>query len=167
MSNKSAKERLIQIYGAECFIDKLHLRTGAKEHYTSKGQRKRMEQLTYHHILEKRNGGKATVENGALLSAQNHNWFNKQSEEKQAEMNKKFQEYKNRSNYTEAKITLVDEIVIPCEVKTAEISFTEKSEPIIEVIDVYEGMTSEEITEYQEHKRKRNERIFKKFEEER
>ena len=55
-SNKSAKNKLIELYGAECFIDKLHLRKGGyTEKYKSKGQYKRMKQLTYHHILEKRN----------------------------------------------------------------------------------------------------------------
>ena len=42
----------------------------------------------------KKYGGRATIENGALLSAENHAWFHKQSPEKQAEMNKAFQEYK-------------------------------------------------------------------------
>lgn len=55
-SNKRAKEELIRLYGEECFIDKLRLRKGKKdEKYKSKGQYKRMKQLTYHHILEKRN----------------------------------------------------------------------------------------------------------------
>lgn len=95
MNNRQAKERLILLYGAECFIDKLQLRKDDKpRHYTGKAQMKRMKQLTYHHILEKRNGGKATVENGAILSAENHEWFNKQTPEKQAELNRKFQEYK-------------------------------------------------------------------------
>ena len=53
-----------------------------------------MKQLTFHHIKEKRNGGKATVENGALLSEENHIWFNKQSKDVQRELNQKFQEYK-------------------------------------------------------------------------
>lgn len=53
-SNKSAKNKLIELYGEECFIDKLHLRP-TREKYKSKGQYKRMKQLTYHHILEKRN----------------------------------------------------------------------------------------------------------------
>lgn len=94
MSNKRAKEKLIQLYGEECFIDKLHLRKDGVRHYKSKGQMKKMKQLTYHHILEKSKGGRVTIENGALLSVENHEWFNKQSAEKQAEMNKKFQEYK-------------------------------------------------------------------------
>lgn len=94
-SNKSAKNKLIELYGEECFIEKLHLRSGGyKEKYKSKGQYKRMKQLTFHHILEKRNNGRATVENGALLSAENHAWFHKQTPAKQAELNRIFQEYK-------------------------------------------------------------------------
>lgn len=58
----------------------------------------RMRQLTYHHILEKRNGGKATVENGALLSAENHSWFNQQSPAKQRAMNEAFQTYNKTVN---------------------------------------------------------------------
>ena len=95
MSNKRAKERLIQLYGAECFIEKLHLRKDTEpRRYSSKGQYKRMKQLTYHHIKERQYGGKATVENGALLSAENHIWFNEQSKESQKQMNELFQKYK-------------------------------------------------------------------------
>lgn len=108
MSNKKAKERLIQLYGAECFIEKLHLRVDTEpRRYRSKGQYKRMKQLTYHHIREKRNNGKATVENGALLSAENHAWFNKQSKEAQKKMNELFQKYKQS---VECKVELVDEL---------------------------------------------------------
>lgn len=68
MSNKGAKTKLIKLYGEECFIDKLHLRPpeDTPKKYTSKGQLKRMKQLTYHHILEKSKGGKATVENRSI-----------------------------------------------------------------------------------------------------
>lgn len=112
MTNRQAKERLIELYGAECFIDKLHLRQDNKpRHYTGKAQMKRMKQLTYHHIQERRNGGKATVENGALLSEENHQWFNKQTPEKQAELNRKFQEYKRCS------IQFVDNLDIGIEIK--------------------------------------------------
>lgn len=94
-SNKSVKNQMIKLYGRECFIDKLNLRKDDKpKRYKSKGQLKRMKQLTYHHIKERRNGGKTTIENGALLSAENHMWFNKQSKSEQNKMNKAFQEYK-------------------------------------------------------------------------
>ena len=125
MSNKRAKQKLIELYGAECFIEKLHLRVDTEpRRYSSKGQYKRMKQLTYHHIREKQHGGKATVANGALLSAENHEWFNKQSKESQKQMNELFQKYKQS---VECKVEFVDEldtrfsiasaIVVPNEIK--------------------------------------------------
>lgn len=117
MSNKTAKEKLIARYGAECFIEKLHLRVDTKPRkYTSKGQMKKMKQLTYHHILEKSKGGKATVENGALLSFENHMWFNKQSEKAQREMNDIFQKYKNS---IDCQIEFVDDLNLSFTVATA------------------------------------------------
>ena len=101
MSSKNTriKKKMIAKYGAECWIDKLHLRPAtAPSKYTSKGQIKRMKQLTYHHILERSKGGKATEENGALLSAENHVWFHQQTKEVQRKLNQIFQEYKKRFN---------------------------------------------------------------------
>lgn len=117
-SNKSVKEKLIKLYGPECFIEKLHLRKDeGPRHYTSKGQYKRMKELTYHHILEKSRGGRTTIENGALLSAENHEWFNKQPKAEQDRMNKIFQEYKK------CKVELSDDIEIPFVVHITDISF--------------------------------------------
>lgn len=117
-SNKKAREELERLYGRECFIEKLHLRKDEEQRkYTSKGQMKRMKQLTYHHIKERRKGGKATVENGALLSEQNHIWFHKQSESKQGYMNALFQEYKRQAD--ECKVVFVDDLKTDFEIKTA------------------------------------------------
>ena len=55
-SNRSAKEALIRLYGAECFIERLGLRKDKEREYTGKGQHKKMKQLTYHHIKEKSKG---------------------------------------------------------------------------------------------------------------
>jgi hypothetical protein len=72
-TNKIARKKLEKLYGAECFIEKLHLRIDTEPRkYKSKGQMKRMKQLSYHHILEKSRGGKTTVANGAILSVENH-----------------------------------------------------------------------------------------------
>lgn len=135
-SNKKAKEELIRLYGAECFIDKLHLRpeeskvyTGSQLKYMRKHQHQ-LKQLTYHHIKERSQGGKATVENGALLSEGNHRWFNQQSKQAQEQMNNAFQEYKRRMDEArECKIKLVDTLDIGIEVKVAEISFSDEIEP--------------------------------------
>lgn len=124
-NNKKAKEELIRRYGAECFIEKLKLRKDTEpKRYKGKGQMKRMRQLTYHHIRMKKDGGRATVENGALLSAENHAWFHKQSPRDQAIMNEMFQEYKRQ--YQECQIVFVDKLELPFEVKTMEFHIDER-----------------------------------------
>lgn len=98
-SNRSIKQRMIAKYGKECWIDKLHIRKDdTPKVYKGKGQLKRMKQLTFHHIKERSKGGRATEENGALLSAENHEWFNKQPKEVQDKLNQIFQEYKKSFN---------------------------------------------------------------------
>ena len=101
--NKSARRELERLYGKECFIDKLHLReiygeyTGknqVKRVLTKSQQKKQSSQLTYHHMVERCKGGQATVQNGALLSAANHAWFNEQPREIQEKMNNEFRRYK-------------------------------------------------------------------------
>ena len=127
MGNKRAKEKLIELYGAECFIEKLHLRKDTEPRkYTSKGQRKRMKQLTYHHIKERRYGGKATIANGALLSEENHIWFNEQSKESQKQMNELFQKYKAsvgcKVEFVEeldTRFSIASAIIVPAEIEKA------------------------------------------------
>ena len=125
-SNKNAKQKLIKKYGAECFIEKLHLRKDTTPRkYKGKGQMKRMKQLTYHHIKMRKDGGKATVENGALLSAENHAWFHQQSPQAQEYMNAIFQEYKKQMD--ECTVVFTDEeLNLPFEVKATEFSIDEK-----------------------------------------
>ena len=98
-SNRNIKLKMIAKYGNECWIDKLHLRPCIEPRiYKGKGQLKRMKQLTFHHIKERSKGGRATEENGALLSAENHAWFHKQPKEVQDKLNQIFQEYKKSFN---------------------------------------------------------------------
>ena len=127
-NNKRAKEKLIKLYGAECFIEKLKLRKYTEpKKYKGKGQMKRMKQLTYHHIKMKKDGGRATVENGALLSAENHTWFHKQSPQVQTQMNEIFQEYK-RQQSQECQVVFVDELKLGFEIKTMEFSIGEREQ---------------------------------------
>ncbi len=58
-NNKSAKESLKAIYGNRCLLTNLRSKRN----------------LTYHHCIKKTDGGKATVENGANLIGQIHNWL--------------------------------------------------------------------------------------------
>ena len=124
-SNKKVREQLEKLYGKQCFIEKLHLRKDTEPRkYTSKGQMEKMKKLSYHHILPKSAGGKATVENGALLNLSNHQWFHKQSSNKQGYMNAIFQEYKRQSD--ECKVVFVDDLQTDYEIKVAEINLEEK-----------------------------------------
>ena len=128
--NKRAKEELIRRYGAECFIDRLHLRDDKERKYTGKGQYRRMKQLIYHHIKMRKDGGKANVENGALLSAENHNWFHQQPMARQREMNDMFQELKRELDHIG--IEYVDDLETPIKVNAVSISVTKDKHVIIE-----------------------------------
>ena len=85
----------------------------------------------------------------------NHIWFNRQSKERQAEINKIFQEYKRNFKLGVAELTTegikqVQEIELP-----------DMEEDCIEI--ELEPMTEEDLKKYEEYKRKRNERVFRKF----
>ena len=93
--NKIIKDEMIEIFGPECFIEKLKLRKDKEPRkYKGKKQLQIMRSLTYHHIKERSKGGKTTIGNGALLSNENHAWFNMQPKKEQDRMNKLFQKYK-------------------------------------------------------------------------
>ena len=114
--------------------------------------------MNLHTIIFQKNAkvGKATEENGAILRNINHQWFNRQSKERQAEINQLFQEYKRRFSLGVAELTTEG-------IKQAqEIELPEIEEDCIE-IDL-EPMTEEDLRKYEEYKRKRNERVFRKFE---
>ena len=125
MSNKKAKQDLIKHYGAQCFIERLHLRQDTEpRHYTGKSQKAKMKQLTYHHIRMKKDGGQATRENGALLSNENHIWFHQQSDSTQGYMNAIFQEFKRQVD--ECEVIFVDKLDLDFEVKGVVFQIDEK-----------------------------------------
>lgn len=125
-SNKRAKELLIQRYGEIDFMVALHVVQPQSRTYKSKGQKKRMQQLTYHHIRMKSKGGKATVENGALLTAENHAMFHKLPKVEQDKLNEMFQEYKRQKD-RELKVEIVEPSEMPFEISVAEISIDKEN----------------------------------------
>lgn len=152
-SNKAAKQALIKRYGNICFIERLKLRDTKGLKYTGCGQYKRMKQLTYHHILEKSKGGKATIENGALLSTENHEWFHKQPKEVQRKMNNMFQELKREIDRQELRVEYVDEIKCPFETSFAELFIDKK------------GLNVKKLREQERAKEKRElQKLKKEFE---
>ena len=156
-NNRSAREMLEKIYGKHCFIHqgirKLKPPTPKKGTYKGKSI---AYQLTYHHLKAKRDGGKATVENGACVCRSCHDWLEQLSEQEREKVNDELREYKRKFKLGVAELTTegikqVQEIELP-----------EIEEDCIE-IDL-EPMTEEDLIKYEEYKRKRNERVFRKFE---
>ena len=123
--NKKIKEMLIKKYGAVCFIERLKLRTEPKV-YKSKKQYKKMKQLTYHHIIEKQFGGETTIENGALINVENHEWLHQQAEEIKQKINDMMQELK---------VEYVDELDTRYQVLPKVITFDEKGRIIEKVVE--------------------------------
>lgn len=57
------KEEMISIYGNYCWLNDMWVPN-------------KKDIMTFHHIIEKRNGGKTIWENGALLGSSSHNFLN-------------------------------------------------------------------------------------------
>lgn len=102
-NNKSIKDRMIKKYGSKCFIEELGLRSWDEIEQDlkkyKKSKRRELMALTFHHIRERRYGGEASEENGAILRNINHIWFNKLSREEQRRINNLFQEYKAQDKF--------------------------------------------------------------------
>lgn len=129
-SNKHVKDEMIQIFGKKCFVEELHLRKADeieqdKRRFKGKSQKCIMDMLTYHHILERCKGGKATVENGALLRNINHIWFHRLPKAQQDKINNLFQEYK-RQFYHKTEIEFVDSLDTGIELNIAELEATDR-----------------------------------------
>lgn len=152
-SNKRAKQKLIDKYGSVCFIEELKIRKLPPDtrFQVSKKDWKKMNQLTYHHIIMKKDGGKATMENGALLKAYNHEWFHKQSLEDQAKMNEMFQEYKRR--YDKAEVEFVDKNGTDFEIKVATFDIDNDKEIHVYNRAKVKEETRRAVNDYYEHEK--------------
>lgn len=115
-SNRAARIKLEHKYGKKCMIEALGIRYIPKsERRKIKGYNKYQDQLTFHHILEKSKGGKATEENGAVIKGYNHSWLHTLPESEKQQINQALQEYKLRISTIEISDTL--------EVEGQELSF--------------------------------------------
>lgn len=90
---------LEQIYGEGCFMERAGIRciTSEEEQMMKKrikGFKKLDRTISYHHIRERHEGGKVTIENGANLAAYNHAWLHQQSPEVKNSINRQLQEFK-------------------------------------------------------------------------
>lgn len=91
MSNKTARQELERIYGKGSMFEKSHAADyvstlpvikGYKKfieekHLTRKQKLRLEESFAYHHLQHKADGGKATVENGAIVNNLEHEYMHK------------------------------------------------------------------------------------------
>ena len=151
-NNRSAREMLEKIYGKHCFIHqgirKLKPPTPKKGTYKGKSI---AYQLTYHHLKAKRDGGKATVENGACVCRSCHDWLEQLSEQEREKVNDELRAYKKRLDDIEiATVEIQNGKVVQAELLIPE----EREEPVyILAYDI-----SEE--EWQKFKAERNKRVL-------
>ena len=106
-----------------------------------------------HHLKHRSEGGPTTVENGANVAEVAHQYMHSLPREQEEVINDMLREWKNDFKLGVAEVTTEG-------VKQAQIiEFPEIAEDCIE-IPVYDFTEKE----YLEHKRKRNEKVFRKFE---
>lgn len=118
--NQATREELERIYGSICMLHQgLHINGYKKTKNNYKGK-SIANQLTYHHIIPKSQGGKATIENGAVLCRACHDYLEQSSPQEKAILNRKLQEYKR------AKLEFVEEIDFPFEIVTTDLEVEPK-----------------------------------------
>lgn len=177
-NNKAIKNSMIKKYGKKCFIEELGLRTREEIEQDlkrfKKSKRAELLMLTFHHIKERRYGGAATEENGAILRNINHIWFNSLDMNEQRRINKLFQEYKAQDKFKSEADKFKESLRVDTKAKTIEVSAglininnnrDIISEQVIESIsdnndgrdiDVIDfGISDEEYKKYIEARRKR------------
>lgn len=118
-SNKSAREALEKIYGKHCMIHQgIRKLRPPRPHGKSYKGKSIAAQLTYHHLRAKRNGGDATVENGAVLCRSCHDWIEQLSNSEREQVNNELRQYK-REHSKECTVEFVDFLPLDFEVKVA------------------------------------------------
>ena len=85
--NKKARKKLEKTYGKGCFLERMGIRT-------IKGIKKFDRTITFHHLKKKSKGGRATVDNGANLAWENHEWLHSLPEEEQEKINEEIKKWK-------------------------------------------------------------------------
>lgn len=93
--NQRAKKRLIQKFGKICMVEEAGIRKIPRAvRIKIKGYKISDDMITFHHLIPRREGGKATPENGALVKDYNHRWLESLSEEEREDVNNQLRDFK-------------------------------------------------------------------------
>lgn len=133
--NRNARIMLARIYGSGCmfkksgaekYIEKLGTIKTYKvfkeeKRYTSKKIKALENLMTYHHLKHKANGGKPTVENGAIINALAHQYIHSLPRTQEEIINDYLREYKRKIDHEELPIEFIDELEQPIVLVGAEL----------------------------------------------
>ena len=161
--NKSVREELERIYGKHCMVHqgirKLKPPQPKNAHYKGKSI---ANQITLHHLKARRNGGATTLENGSLVCRKCHDWLEQLPNLEREKVNDEIREYKANFKVHCATLVLKD--------KEIEIEPLQETEETIELppeiesrVIKLEPMTEEEQAKYEEYKKQRVVKQYKKF----
>lgn len=108
MENKTARKRLQRKYGKGCMFENAHceqqieklrtIKTFKKyleeKKYKSNEIRKKQKKLSYHHLKHRSEGGRTTLDNGAVVSELVHSYMHSLPREHEEIINNMIREYK-------------------------------------------------------------------------
>ena len=180
-SNKNARKDLESIYGKkdmfteamiEQQIDELNKTRKRKIktyreykqqcRFTSSKEKSMERMLSYHHLRHKQNGGKADVQNGALLSALPHSYLHSLPRDEEEIINNMLREYKANFGIHCATLVLKDKGIEIDPIQETEETLELPPEIEAGVIEV-EFNSPEEQRQYEEYKKKKVAEKYKKF----
>lgn len=150
--NKKVREEMVELFGDECWIDKLDLKPRSIiGDYVGRSIKclKKDRVLVYHHIIMKKDGGKNTIANGALLSEENHTWLHQQKQWRQDTINQYLQMYK--INFILANFN--DELAVKA--TKLQIDYDELDEPNYFIIGYDEELDKLDTEIFKEAKKKK------------
>ena len=136
--NKKIRKRLEKKYGKGCMFKKAHIEEKIEAKRTIKTYKQFIEekhftgkmiyiyenQMNLHHLIHRSEGGKTTMENGAVINSLAHMYMHSLSREDEEFINEELRKYKK--DIDECKVVLVDEIETPYKICPIEVYLEEK-----------------------------------------
>ena len=132
-SNKKIRKKLEKQYGKGDMFKKAHIEEKIEEKKTIKTYKQFKEekhftgkmiyiyenQMNLHHLIHRAEGGKTTVENGAVINSLAHMYMHSLPREDEEFINEELRQYKQ--DIDECRVVLVDEIETPYKICPLEV----------------------------------------------
>lgn len=155
--NKKVKEQLMELYGKGCMFEKARIaeriaKMGGIRTYSSYLAEKKFrgksikKQLTYHHLQHKADGGKATIENGAVVEASAHAYLHSLPRHQEEIINNMLRAYKiNFMELNQGQVLGAGSLEIEEEIEYISIPIEQDEAEIRRARAIYEKKRQEEF----------------------